>query len=58
MALFRKKPDPISDRARALNDEIAELEEQIKQLDQNCSYGEVQNVLGLDVPKFVPDKMV
>ena len=33
MALFRKKPDPISDRARALNDEIAELEEQIKQLD-------------------------
>ena len=33
MALFRKKPDPISDRARALNDEIAELEAQIKQLD-------------------------
>lgn len=33
MALFKKKPDPISDRARALNDEIAELEAQIKQLD-------------------------
>lgn len=28
-----KKPDPISDRARALNEEIAALEAQIKQLD-------------------------
>jgi hypothetical protein len=33
MAWFRKKPDPISDRARALNDEIAKLESQIQQLD-------------------------
>ena len=33
MAWFKKKPDPISDRARALNDEIAELEAQIKKLD-------------------------
>jgi hypothetical protein len=33
MAWFKKKPDPISDRARTLNDEIAELEAQIKQLD-------------------------
>jgi cell division protein FtsB len=33
MAWFRKKPDPISDRARALNDEIAQLESQIQQLD-------------------------
>ena len=33
MAWLRKKPDPISDRARALNDEIARLESQIKQLD-------------------------
>jgi hypothetical protein len=32
MGLFRKKPDPISERARALNDEIARLESQIKQL--------------------------
>ena len=32
MAWFKKKPDPISDRARALNDEIAELESQIQQL--------------------------
>lgn len=32
MAWLRKKPDPISDRARALNDEIARLESQIKEL--------------------------
>lgn len=34
MAWFKKKqPDPISDRARALNDEIAALEAKIRQLD-------------------------
>lgn len=33
MALFKKKIDPISDRARALNHEIADLEEQIRKLD-------------------------
>lgn len=33
MSWFKKKPDPIADRARALNDEIAELDAQIKQLD-------------------------
>src|SRR5262245_28960971 len=33
MAWLRRKTDPISDRARALNDEIAELESQIKKLD-------------------------
>jgi cell division protein FtsB len=33
MAWFRKKPDPISDRARSLSDEIAKLESQIKELD-------------------------
>jgi hypothetical protein len=33
MAWFRKKPDPISDRARALNEEIAKLGSQIQQLD-------------------------
>ncbi len=33
MSLFRKKPDPISDRARALSEEIAALEAQIKRLD-------------------------
>ena len=33
MAWFRKKSDPISDRARALNEEIARLGSQIQQLD-------------------------
>src|SRR5256885_15163023 len=33
MSWFKKKPDPISDRARALNEEIAALEAQIKRLD-------------------------
>jgi hypothetical protein len=33
MAWLKKKPDPISDRARALNDEIAHLEAEIKRLD-------------------------
>jgi hypothetical protein len=33
MGWFKKKADPISDRARALNDQIASLEAQIKQLD-------------------------
>ncbi len=33
MALFKKKPDPIRDQARALSDEIAALESKIKRLD-------------------------
>jgi len=33
MAWLKKKPDPISDRARVLTDEIARLETQIKELD-------------------------
>lgn len=33
MGLFKKKADPISDRARSLNAEIAALEAQIKKLD-------------------------
>ena len=34
MALFKKKADPIDDRARALSEEIAALEAKIKRLDQ------------------------
>ena len=33
MALLKKKADPISDRARVLNDQIAALESEIKKLD-------------------------
>jgi hypothetical protein len=42
MAWLRKKPDPITDRARALNDEIAELEHQIKRLDAQVQRGQAQ----------------
>jgi hypothetical protein len=37
MGLFKKKTDPISDRARALGEEIAALEAQIKQLDSKLA---------------------
>ncbi len=37
MAWFKKKADPISDRARALSDEIAALEAQIKVLDNRLN---------------------
>ena len=33
MGLLNKKPDPISDKARALNEQIAALEAEIKKLD-------------------------
>ena len=33
MSWFSKKPDPISERAQTLNDEIAQLEAEIKRLD-------------------------
>jgi len=38
MAWFKKKPDPISDRARALNEEIAALESQIQQLNEHKAH--------------------
>jgi hypothetical protein len=38
MAWFRKKPDPISDRAQALNQEIARLESQIQRLDAQVQH--------------------
>jgi hypothetical protein len=34
MGLFKKKPDPISERAKALNDQIAALEVQIQRLSE------------------------
>lgn len=39
MKLFRKKADPISDRARALNSEIAALEAQIREYETNLEQG-------------------
>jgi hypothetical protein len=38
MAMFKKKPDPISDRAKALNAEIAALESKIKKLDTKLQH--------------------
>src|SRR5262249_2933260 len=40
MALFKKKPDPISDRARVLSNEIAQLEEQIEDRDAKLKRNE------------------
>jgi hypothetical protein len=42
MPWFRKKPDPISDRARVLNDEIARLDAQIKELGSQLQQGQSQ----------------
>jgi hypothetical protein len=42
MALFKKKSDPISDRARALGEEIAALEAQIKTLDNRLQHQNAQ----------------
>ena len=42
MPWFRKKPDPISDRARVLNDEIARLDAQIKELGTQLQQGQSQ----------------
>ncbi len=39
MGWFKKKADPISDRARALNEQIAALEAQIKHLDTKLDAG-------------------
>jgi hypothetical protein len=40
MAWLKKKSDPISDRARVLNSEIASLEAQIKRLDAKLQRGQ------------------
>jgi hypothetical protein len=43
MAWFRKNSDPLSDRARALNDEIADLEAQIKKLDARLQRNQAES---------------
>ena len=42
MAIFRKKADPLSERARALTTEIAALEAQIKQLDTQLQHSQAR----------------
>jgi hypothetical protein len=59
MALPKKKPDPISDKARALNNEIAALEAEIKKLDTQLSrsptpkYRSTAMPQGATVPRVV-----
>jgi hypothetical protein len=42
MAWFKTKPDPISDHARTLNDEIAKLESRIQRLNAQVQHGQDQ----------------
>lgn len=61
MALFRKKnPDPISERAKALNAEIAALETQIKQLDSRLQHQPHPKLRSTAVPhgETIPHKPV
>ena len=43
MGVFKKKPDPISDRSRALNAEIAALEAQIRDLNARSQKTETKS---------------
>jgi hypothetical protein len=50
MAWFRKKNDPISDRARALSTEIADLEARIKKLDSRVQRGPQPRLRSTAIP--------
>lgn len=61
MGWFRKKEDPISERARTLNDQIAQLEAQIKDLDGRLNAQQTQPKLrstampgGTSAPAIAP----
>ena len=61
MAWFKKKPDPISDRERALSDEIAQIEAQIKRLDAKLqndppqpAFRSTANPQGASSPRATP----
>jgi hypothetical protein len=47
MGIFKKRTDPISDRAKALSDEIAALEAKIQQLDDQLHHNPGRKVSGL-----------
>jgi hypothetical protein len=51
MGFFHKKPDPISDRARALNSEIAALEAEIKKLSSRVEVRETPKVRSTALPQ-------
>src|ERR1043165_8521020 len=50
MALFKKKVDPISDRARALNAEIAALQAKIQKLDTQVNHTQQPRLRSTAVP--------
>lgn|SRR5487761_1978090 len=50
MAFPKKKPDPISDRARTLNDQIAALESEIKKLDTQIQRAPVPRLRSTAMP--------
>jgi hypothetical protein len=52
MGLFKKKPDPISDRARVLHNQIAALEAQIKALSTAQSQIQSQAAHGPSQPRL------
>jgi cell division protein FtsB len=50
MAFSKKKVDPISDRARALNDQIAALESEIKKLDTQIQHAPAPKFRSTAIP--------
>lgn len=50
MAFSKKKPDPISDRARTLNEQIAALESEIKKLDSQIQRAPVPKLRSTALP--------
>jgi hypothetical protein len=50
MALLKKKIDPISDRARALNQQIAALESEIKKLDTQLQHAPAPKFRSTAIP--------
>ena len=56
MGWFNKKPDPISDRARVLNHQIAALEAQIEQLNAKVANG--KPAAGQNKPALVETKPI
>jgi len=55
MGLFKKKPDPITDRSKALTAKISELEARIKKLNEEMQPGQGPRLRSTAYPGAVPD---